>query len=81
MVNFGEKAKIKKAGNLNEGRSYVITTVCIHYNLLLKKFCIVVRYECIIGFFFLTYMMNFLCRLKSTKKNFRDKKGGWLTLK
>ena len=27
MVNFGEKAKIKKAGNLNSGRSYVITTV------------------------------------------------------
>ena len=27
MVSFGEKAKIKKAGNLNEGRSYVITTV------------------------------------------------------
>ena len=28
MVSFGEKAKIKKAGNLNQGRSYVITTVC-----------------------------------------------------
>ena len=27
MVNFGEKAKIKKTGNLNSGRSYVITTV------------------------------------------------------
>ena len=27
MVNFGEKAKIEKAGNLNQGRSYVITTV------------------------------------------------------
>ena len=27
MVSFGEKAKIKKAGNLNDGRSYVITTV------------------------------------------------------
>jgi hypothetical protein len=27
MVNFGEKAKIKKAGNFNSGRSYVITTV------------------------------------------------------
>ena len=27
MVSFGEKAKIKKAGNLNSGRSYVITTV------------------------------------------------------
>ena len=26
MVSFGEKAKIKKAGNLNQGRSYVITT-------------------------------------------------------
>ena len=26
MVSFGEKAKIKKAGNLNSGRSYVITT-------------------------------------------------------
>ena len=27
MVSFGEKAKIKKAGNLNQGRSYAITTV------------------------------------------------------
>ena len=27
MVNFGEKAKIKKAGNLNSGHSYLITTV------------------------------------------------------
>ena len=27
MVNFGEKAKIIKAGNLNSGRSYLITTV------------------------------------------------------
>ena len=27
MVGFGEKAKIKKAGNLNLGRIYVITTV------------------------------------------------------
>jgi hypothetical protein len=31
MVSFGEKAKIKKAGNLNQGRSYVITTVGIFY--------------------------------------------------
>ena len=27
MVNFGEKDKIKKAGILNSGHSYVITTV------------------------------------------------------
>ena len=27
MVSFGEKAKTKKAGNLNQGRSYLITTV------------------------------------------------------
>ena len=27
MVSFGEKAKIKKAGNLNKVRVYVITTV------------------------------------------------------
>ena len=27
MVTFGEKAKLKKAGNLNQGRSYIITTV------------------------------------------------------
>ena len=33
MVNFGEKAKIKKAGNLNSGRSYVITTVSIKKTL------------------------------------------------
>ena len=26
MVSFGVKAKIKKAGNLNQGCSYVITT-------------------------------------------------------
>ena len=32
MVNFGEKAKLKKkAGNLNSGRSYVITTVLQTY--------------------------------------------------
>jgi hypothetical protein len=28
-----------------------------------------------------SYMMIFLCSLKSSKKFFRDKKGGWLTLK
>ena len=27
MVSFEEKAKLKKAGNLNQGRSYIITTV------------------------------------------------------
>ena len=27
MVSIREKAKIKKVGNLNQGRSYVITTV------------------------------------------------------
>ena len=27
MLVFEKKAKIKKAGNLNKGRSYVITTV------------------------------------------------------
>ena len=27
MVSFGKKAKIKRAGNLNKGRRYVITTV------------------------------------------------------
>jgi hypothetical protein len=27
MVSFGEKEKKKNAGNLNQGRSYVITTV------------------------------------------------------
>ena len=27
MVSFGEKAKIEKAGNLNKGSVYVITTV------------------------------------------------------
>ena len=31
MVSFGEKAKIKKAGNLNLGRSYVITTVTVNF--------------------------------------------------
>ena len=32
MVSFGEKAKIKKAGNLNYGRSYVTTTVILLLN-------------------------------------------------
>ena len=32
MISFGEKAKIKKAGNLNEGRSHVI-----YYNCIRKK--------------------------------------------
>ena len=27
MISFGEKAKIKKAGNLNEGRSHVISSI------------------------------------------------------
>ena len=30
MVTFGEKAKIKKAGNLNLGRSYVFTTLMVN---------------------------------------------------
>ena len=40
MVIFGEKAKIKKAGNLNYGRSNVITTVLMIdlYNANLWKF-------------------------------------------
>jgi hypothetical protein len=33
MVTFGEKAKIKKAGNLNLGRSYVITSVIGRRNM------------------------------------------------
>ena len=41
MVGFGEKAKIKKAGNLNYGRSYVTTTVtvCKTWMLLLNETC------------------------------------------
>ena len=31
MVSFGEKAKIKKAGNLNSGRSYVFTAVFLYF--------------------------------------------------
>ena len=30
MVSFGNKAKIKKAGNLNLGRSYVFTTLMVN---------------------------------------------------
>ena len=40
MVTFGDKAKIKKAGNLNSGHSYVITTVMairIYYWVKLKR--------------------------------------------
>ena len=36
MDNFGEKAKIKKAGNLNQGRSYGITTVPAEQGTLYK---------------------------------------------
>ena len=36
MVSSGEKAKMKKAGNLNLGRSYVITTVLILYSIFEK---------------------------------------------
>ena len=36
MVSFGEKAKVKKVGNLNQGRSYVITTVTLHCFLCLN---------------------------------------------
>ena len=40
MVNFGGKAKIKKTGNLNSGRSYVITTVTkeLVYNNIFQKY-------------------------------------------
>jgi hypothetical protein len=37
MVSFGEKANLKKAGNLNQGRSYVITTVKTGAKIFLKK--------------------------------------------
>ena len=38
MVSFGENAKIKKVGNLNSGRSYVITTVfCVSLNPLMTS--------------------------------------------
>ena len=36
MVSFGETAKIKKAENLNQGRSYVITTVPFRTFLILQ---------------------------------------------
>jgi hypothetical protein len=38
MVSFGEKAKIKMAGNLNEGRSYDITTVIKDQKKILLRF-------------------------------------------
>ena len=37
MVSFGERDKIKKAGNLNSGRSYIITTVKTQINLEIFK--------------------------------------------
>ena len=42
MVNFGDKAKIKKAGNLNSGRSYLITTVrnLIFFKIYPNKTCL-----------------------------------------
>ena len=37
MGSFGEKAKIKKAGNLNYGHSYDITTVSQVWQSLIRK--------------------------------------------
>ena len=37
MVNFGEKSQNKKAGNLNSGRSYVITTVPVRFISVTQK--------------------------------------------
>ena len=57
MVSFGEKAKIKKVENLNQGCSYVITTVhaVISYfaNVGLKGFSVLVylSFKTIIIFF------------------------------
>ena len=38
MVKFGEKAKMKEGGNLNWGRSYVITTVPLSFLLFTFAF-------------------------------------------
>jgi hypothetical protein len=38
MVSFGEKVKIKKAGNLNQGRSYVFTTVHNGMKIFLREY-------------------------------------------
>ena len=43
MVSFGEKAKIKKAGNLNYGRIYVITTVFMNIFLQFDTMCAMTR--------------------------------------
>ena len=48
MVSFGEKDKIKKAGNLNQGGSYVITTVHMVANLHLRQ-DFLTKYVCFIG--------------------------------
>ena len=46
MLSFGEKAKIKKAGNLNYGRSYVITIVIdTYYRVTNSKFNAI--YHCV----------------------------------
>ena len=37
IVSFGEKAKIKKAGNLNKGHSYVTTTVWLNIEAIPKS--------------------------------------------
>ena len=44
MVSFGEKAKIKKAGNLNYGRSYVITTVTFQIQIIYRNYYYIGQY-------------------------------------
>ena len=51
MVNFGENAKIKKAGNLNSGCSYLIKTVIS----LIKWTCAIIK----------TIMYHLFSRLRS----------------
>ena len=52
MVSFGEKAKIKKAGNLNEGRSYDITTVFLFNFLNYYKTFQALKYKFDADFFY-----------------------------
>ena len=55
MVSFGKKAKIKKAGNLNQGRSYVITTV--QSNFVIRK--VLMRNELVLS----NYLLKSTVRL------------------
>ena len=58
MVSFEEKAKIKKAGNLNKGPSYVITTVLVDCRCTVSDSSAIVFYTLAKPFCYFIYIIS-----------------------